>query len=87
MKSWIARQRYLIDYTLAALARRRFRNAILFAVYTALVFVLTSVMLFTDLLRHEAAHRFSGFSARIVISTTQTWCSLLAEAVFRTAFY
>jgi hypothetical protein len=55
MKNWIARQRYLIDYTLAALARRRFRNAGLLAVYTAIVFLLASVMLFTHSIRREAA--------------------------------
>lgn len=55
MKSWIARQRYLIDYTLAALARRRLRNAGLLAVYAAIVFLLASVMLFTHSIRREAA--------------------------------
>lgn len=55
MPTWIERQRYLIDYTLAALARRKGRNLGLLVVYTALVFVLASVMLFGQALRGEAA--------------------------------
>lgn len=54
MKTWFERQRHLIDFTLASLARRKARNIGLVAVFTLLVFVLASVMLFTHALRHEA---------------------------------
>lgn len=54
MKFWLERQRHLIDFTLASLARRRAKNLGLVAVFTLLVFVLASVMLFTHALRHEA---------------------------------
>jgi ABC-type lipoprotein release transport system permease subunit len=56
MPSWLQRQKYLIDFTLSSLLRRRAKNAGLLLVYTLIVFVLASVMLFTHALRHEAAH-------------------------------
>jgi ABC-type lipoprotein release transport system permease subunit len=55
MKFWLERQRHLIDFTLASLARRKAKNLGLLAVFTLLVFVLASVMLFSHALRHEAA--------------------------------
>lgn len=51
----IERQRALIDHALGALARRRGRTLGLWALYTGLVFLLGSVMLFTHALRTEAA--------------------------------
>jgi ABC-type lipoprotein release transport system permease subunit len=54
MKSWFEKQRHLIDFTLASLLRRKGRNLGLIFVYTLLVFVLASVMLYTHALRHEA---------------------------------
>jgi lipoprotein-releasing system permease protein len=55
MKLWLARQRYLIDFTLASLARRKTRNLGLLAVSTLLVFMLASVTLYSHALRQEAA--------------------------------
>lgn len=60
MKLWIAKQRYLADFTLASLARRKTKNLGLLAVFSVLVFVLASVMLFTSALRHEAARVLAG---------------------------
>ncbi|MDO5693946.1 MAG: FtsX-like permease family protein [Pseudomonadota bacterium] len=54
MTRWLAQQRYLMDYALAALARQKGRALGLWAVYALLVFVLASVMLFTQGLRREA---------------------------------
>lgn len=54
MGSWIQKQRYLVDYVLAALLRRKAKNLGLLAVYAAIVFLLASVMLFTHALRQEA---------------------------------
>ena len=56
MPIWLQRQKYLIDFTLSSLLRRRAKNAGLLLVYTLIVFVLASVMLFTHALRHEAVH-------------------------------
>ncbi len=55
MNAWIEKQRHLIDFTLASLARRRTKNFGLLLVYTLLVFVLASVALYTHALRQEAA--------------------------------
>lgn len=54
MNAWLEKQRHLIDFTLASMARRKTRNLGLLAVYALLVFVLASTMLFTHALRHEA---------------------------------
>ncbi|MEZ5713996.1 MAG: FtsX-like permease family protein [Paracoccaceae bacterium] len=53
MTPWLRRQRALADYTLAALARRRGKNAALVAVYALVVFALASAMFFAAALRHE----------------------------------
>ena len=55
MRHWIARQRYLIDFTLASLARRKTKNLGLLLVFSLLVFALASVTLLTSALRQEAA--------------------------------
>lgn len=55
MRTLFERQRYLIDYTLAALWRRKTRNLGLWLVYTLLVFLFSSVLLLSQGLRHEAA--------------------------------
>ena len=60
MHAWIAKQQYLIDFTLSSLARRKAKNFGLLLVYTLIVFLLASVMLFTHALRHEAAHLLEG---------------------------
>ena len=54
MNAWIERQRGLIDFTVANLARRKGRNLGLFLAYALLVFLLASVVLFGDGLRREA---------------------------------
>ena len=56
MFHWLARQRYLMDYTLAAMWRRKWRNLILLAVFTLVVFMLASVSFFGSAVRFEAAH-------------------------------
>ena len=55
MRTWVEKQKYLIDFTLASLARRKVKNLGLLSVYTVIVFLLASVMLFTSSLRREAA--------------------------------
>lgn len=54
MKTWLARQRYLIDFTLSSLGRHKAKNIGLGLVYTLLVFILSSVLLASHALRHEA---------------------------------
>lgn len=60
MTPWLRRQRALADYTLAALARRRGKNAALVAVYALVVFVLASAMFFAAALRHETVEVLKG---------------------------
>ena len=60
MNAWIAKQQYLIDFTLSSLVRRKTRNVGLLLVYTLIVFVLASLMLFTHALRHEARLLLAG---------------------------
>jgi len=66
MKIWIEKQQHLIDFTLASLARRKFKNFGLLTVYTLLVFVLASVSLYTHALRSEAQKVLVG-SPEIVL--------------------
>lgn len=51
---FLARQRYLIDYTLSAMWRRKGRCMALLVVYTWVVFLLASVLFFTGGLHREA---------------------------------
>jgi ABC-type lipoprotein release transport system permease subunit len=55
MRAFLERQKCLIDYTLAALLRRKTRNLGLLLVYTLLVFLFASVLLLSQGLRREAA--------------------------------
>lgn len=55
MPAFLERQKYLIDYTLAALLRRKTRNLGLLLVYALLVFLFSSVLLLSQGLRREAA--------------------------------
>ncbi len=55
MRHFLRRQWYLIDFTVSSLARRPGKYLSLLLVYTLIVFLLASVMLFTQSLRQEAA--------------------------------
>ncbi|MFO7716765.1 ABC transporter permease [Desulfosarcina sp.] len=50
----IARQRYFLDYTLRSLWRRRWKYAALIGLYSAMVFLIASILFFSDSLRHDA---------------------------------
>ena len=55
MNHFLRRQRYLIDYTLSSLGRRPGKSLALLLVYTLIVFLLASVMLFTQSLGRVSA--------------------------------
>ncbi len=55
MISFLRRQRYLLEYSLASLARRPGKHLGLVLVYATLVFLLASTLLFTQSLRQESA--------------------------------
>ena len=54
MTTWIEKQRHIIDFTLSSLYRRPTKNLSLLVVYTALVFILASLMFLTHALKREA---------------------------------
>lgn len=54
MNTWIEKQRYIIDFTLSSLLRRKFKNIGLLVLYTLIVFILASMMFFTYSIKREA---------------------------------
>lgn len=60
MRTWIARQRCLVDYTVASLRRRAAHVLGLFVIYVAIVFLLASVMLFSHAMRRELSVVLAG---------------------------
>jgi ABC-type lipoprotein release transport system permease subunit len=54
MRTWLERQRYVVDFTLSSLARRKGKNVALLLVYALVVFSVSSVLFFAQALRHEA---------------------------------
>jgi hypothetical protein len=62
----IEKQRSIIDFTLASLLRRKGKNATLLAVYIMVVFLLASVMFFTQAIRKEAAAVFDDAPELVV---------------------
>lgn len=54
MMAFIQKQRYLVDFTLSSLLRRKGKNIGLLLVYVSIIFMLASVMLFSHSLRKEA---------------------------------
>ncbi|MDP1990002.1 MAG: FtsX-like permease family protein [Syntrophales bacterium] len=55
MRNGIERQKNIIDFTLSLLWRRKGKNLALLLVYSAVVFLLSSVVLLTDSLKKEAS--------------------------------
>jgi ABC-type lipoprotein release transport system permease subunit len=51
----IEKQRNILDYTLSSFWRRKRRNLALVLVYTSVIFLLASVMFFTDAMKREAS--------------------------------
>ena len=60
MRAWLDRQRYLLDFTLASLLRRKRKNAALVLVYALVVFALASVLFFARALHEQAALALRG---------------------------
>jgi hypothetical protein len=54
MRDWIEKQRYIIDFTLSSLFRRKVKNTGLWLLYMLVVFLLASVMLYTHAIKREA---------------------------------
>ncbi len=60
MTHWIEKQRYIIDFTLSSLLRRKVKNFGLLALYALIVFILASTMFFTYAIKKEAALILKG---------------------------
>lgn len=54
MREWIEKQRYIIDFTLSSLLRRKVKNLGLWVLYMLVVFLLASVMFYTHAIKKEA---------------------------------
>jgi ABC-type lipoprotein release transport system permease subunit len=80
MRTWVERQKYLIDYTVGSLARRRARNLALFLAYAVLVFALGSVLLFSQALRREAVELLADAPEVVVQRMVAGRHDLLPEA-------
>ncbi|OPY65393.1 MAG: FtsX-like permease family protein [Syntrophorhabdus sp. PtaU1.Bin050] len=55
MANWIEKQKNILDFTLSSLLRRKGKNLSLLMAYTLLIFVLGSVMFFTQAMKREAS--------------------------------
>jgi len=66
MNPFIERHRNILDFTLSSLLRKKGKNAALISVYTLIVFLLASVVLFTHALRREASILLEGAPDLIV---------------------
>lgn len=66
MRAWIEKQQYLMDFTLSSLLRRKVKNVSLLLLYTLIVFILASVMFFTDSIKKEASVILHG-SPEIIV--------------------
>jgi ABC-type lipoprotein release transport system permease subunit len=66
MASWIEKQRSILDFTLTSLLRRKAKNISLFLVYTLVVFMLGSVMFFTQAMKREASLILKGAPEMVV---------------------
>lgn len=66
MTPWIEKQRYIIDFTISSLLRRKVKNIGLLALYTLIVFILASTMFFTYSIKKEAKLILQG-SPEIVV--------------------
>jgi len=63
---WIEKQRHIVDFALSSLLRRWRKNTALLVLYTLIVFILGSVVFFTEAIRREASHVLAGSPEVIV---------------------
>lgn len=66
---WFERQRYFLDFTTSSLLRRKWKNLSLLLVYSLVVFMVSSVLLFTAAIRKEAYSILEG-APQIILQRT-----------------
>ncbi|RMG68749.1 MAG: ABC transporter permease [Nitrospirae bacterium] len=63
---WIDKQRNILDMTISSMLRRRWKNVALFLVYSTVVFLIASVVMFKASLKEEATEVLSAAPELIV---------------------
>jgi|SRR5271157_1223329 len=58
--AWTEKQRHIIEFSLASLLRRPGKNVAVLVVYTSVVFILSSILFFTNSLKKEASLVLQG---------------------------
>lgn len=66
MNNSLSRHRYFLDYTLRSLWRRRWKHGALLFVYSAMVFLIASILFFGDSLRRDARIVLQGTPELVV---------------------
>lgn len=81
MICFLRKQKYLIDYILSSLLRNKGKNFALLAVYTLIIFMLASVMLFTHALRKEAVNMLEN-APEIIVQRLQAGRNALVPSEY-----
>lgn len=84
MRNWIEKQRYIIDFTISSLLRRKVKNFGLLALYTLIVFILASTMFFTYSIKKEASLILRGTPEIIVQKIVAGWHGLFPVSYIET---
>ncbi|MCG7869385.1 MAG: FtsX-like permease family protein [Candidatus Thiodiazotropha taylori] len=79
MITLLRKQRYFIDYTLGTMMRHKGKSLGLLSVYTMIIFMLASVMLFSHAMRSEAVALLAD-SPEIVVQRIQAGRSVMVPA-------
>lgn len=79
MITLLRKQRYFIDYTLGTMMRHKGKSLGLLSVYTMIIFILASVMLFSHAMRSEAVALLAD-SPEIVVQRIQAGRSVMVPA-------
>lgn len=77
--STIDKQRNIIDFALSSLLRRKWRNTALLIMYTSLIFILASVIFFTQAIEREACLLLENSPEMIVQKTAAGRADLIPE--------
>lgn len=79
LRQRLRRLRYLLDYTVIAMQRRKGRHLSILLVYSSLIFLLASVLFYTSALKHEAARLLAVAPEAVVQKITAGRHDLIPE--------
>jgi ABC-type lipoprotein release transport system permease subunit len=80
---WTDKQRNILDFALSSLFRRKRKNIALVIVYTSLIFILASVIFFTEAIEREACILLENSPEMIVQKTVAGRHDLIPEGYLR----